>query len=365
MSQIVQVILEIADRFLPVVRLLPAEFSNKLTCELLLLLSKLIDDYEPFDEHLIRGKSVEPLKFLGISFPSRVGIAAGLDKNGKYVDGLGLLGSGFIEIGSVLSAPHQGNSSPRLWRLPKEKGMLNSMGMPSVGVEQVVKYLKKKKWNGVLGINIAKHPLQTQAEFIDAVPFMLEKLSPFCDYFTVNLSCPNTDELVALQDKNFQQALFSRIAQFNNEAAETKAILIKIGPNMNGGNGYSWPEQQLAYFRDLMYEFKISGVIVCNTCADLELYKHLSGYRTDMKGGLSGKPLASISEQLLQQFRSIVPREKLLISCGGILTQQDIETRLAMGADLVQLYTGLIYSGMKLFNALPIKKSRQTDENRS
>ncbi|HVV67651.1 MAG TPA: quinone-dependent dihydroorotate dehydrogenase [Gammaproteobacteria bacterium] len=315
---------------------LPPETAHKTTLKTLALLQKL------GLSHLISRKHQQPITLMGLQFPNPIGLAAGFDKNGDYIDALAPLGFGFIEIGTITPRPQPGNPKPRLFRLPKAQALINRMGFNNQGVDYLVNQVKQAKYSGILGINIGKNfdtPLEQAAQ--DYL-FCLERVYAHASYITVNISSPNTQGLRQLQDTNALTELLTALKTAQHHLAEQHQkyvpLVVKIAPDLDN-----------AAIEDMATVFlqqKIDGVIATNTTLSREGVTELP--HANETGGLSGKPLFDKSLNVVQQLSHHLQGQIPIIGCGGIMSVKDIQTMRAAGASLVQVYTGLVYQGLQL-----------------
>lgn len=278
-------------------------------------------------------------KILGLNFPNPIGLAAGFDKNGKYYDAMKYLGFGFVEIGTITPKPQDGNPKPRLFRLPKDQALINRMGFNNAGADELAKRLTNRKNDGtILGINIGKNK-NTPNENADAdYIYCFEKLFPFADYFVVNVSSPNTPDLRALQDKKPLLQLLSTLQNLNNQKLTPKPILLKIAPDLN--------EEQLDDVIDILKTTKLAGVIATNTTIDRsQLTTDTDVVQNIGAGGVSGFPIKKRSTEVIHFLRKKLDKEVVIIGVGGINTYEDAKEKLDAGANLIQIYTGLVYEG--------------------
>jgi dihydroorotate dehydrogenase len=289
----------------------------------------------------------KPVQAFGLTFKNPVGLAAGYDKDGLAIRGLAALGLGHVEIGTVTPKPQPGNPRPRVFRLVEDEGVINRMGFPGRGADFVVEKLKRsnvqtfRPANIVLGLNLGKNkdtPLEEAAQ--DYVELM-RRFIFLADYLTINISSPNTVGLRRLQGREMLEQLLGSIHREREEIALGRGgnapILVKISPDMS--------EEELEDAVGVILERGMDGIIATNTSLAREGLK--SEYRGEA-GGLSGSPLAAGSEAVLRQVVKQVNGKVPIISVGGIMTPEDARKRLALGASLVQLYTGLVYRGPKL-----------------
>jgi len=279
---------------------------------------------------------------MGLTFPNPVGLAAGLDKNGEYIDALAALGFGFIEIGTVTPRPQPGNPAPRLFRLPRASALINRLGFNNRGVDYLVANVRRSSWQGVLGINIGKNfdtPVERAADDYLAC---LRKVYGHASYVTINISSPNTKGLRSLQEGAQLDALLAALAAERDVLAgahdKRVPLALKIAPDLDTG--------QVAAVADLVREYRFDAVIATNTTVDRDAVSGLA--HAEEAGGLSGAPLTTKSTavvaQLARELGSAVP----VIAVGGIMSGADAAAKIAAGAALVQLYTGLVYAGPHL-----------------
>lgn len=278
--------------------------------------------------------------FMGLHFKNPIGLAAGFDKDGTYYTMMNELGFGFIEIGTVTPKPQDGNPKPRLFRLPADEALINRMGFNNAGADVLAERLHKKgKPQGlIVGINIGKNKVTPNEEALNDYVYCFEKLFDHADYFAVNVSSPNTPDLRALQDKKPLTELLGHLQQLNLSKPHPKPILLKIAPDLN--------EEQLTDIVDIVNQTGIAGVISTNTTisrADLRTEK--ATLDKIGAGGLSGKPVAERSTEIIRFLRSKLQPEIIIIGVGGIRNAADAKEKIAAGADLLQVYTGLVYEG--------------------
>jgi dihydroorotate dehydrogenase len=280
----------------------------------------------------------------GIKFRNPVGLAAGFDKDAKAIAELGSLGFGFIEIGTVTPKAQTGNPLPRLFRLPADQALINRMGFNNEGVDAAVARLKKKH-KLIVGGNIGKNKITENENAINDYLICFEALFPYCDYFTVNISSPNTPGLRELQDKEPLIRLLEAVQKANHSKPTAKPVFLKIAPDLT--------PSQVDDIIDITLKTKLAGLIISNTTISRE------GLNTGQieidkigAGGLSGKPVFEKSTALLKYVAEKSGKQFALIASGGIFTPQQAREKLQAGADLVQLYTGFIYEGPALVKAI-------------
>jgi dihydroorotate dehydrogenase len=284
----------------------------------------------------------KPITCMGIEFPNPVGLAAGLDKNGAYIDALADLGFGFIEIGTITPRPQSGNPHPRLFRLPKAKAIINRMGFNNDGVDQLIENVKAAKFKGILGINIGKNADTPVENAVDDYLICLEKVYNYASYITVNISSPNTKNLRSLQSGDalteLLKTLKHRQLQLADEFQHYVPLVLKVAPDLE--------QEDIHFIANQLVKFKIDGLIVTNTTLSREGVEDLP-YGNE-SGGLSGAPVFAKSTQCLAEFSKVLNGQIPLIGVGGILSGQDAVAKRDVGASLVQVYSGLIYTGPKL-----------------
>lgn len=283
-----------------------------------------------------------PATLMGLSLPNPVGLAAGLDKNGQYIDALAALGFGFIEIGTVTPKAQAGNPKPRLFRVPEHQAVINRMGFNNQGIDAMIQNIEKSRFNGILGINIGKNATTPIENAADDYLICLEKAYAHAGYITVNISSPNTQNLRALQGGDELSALLSALKnkQAHLAAAHGRYVplAVKIAPDLN--------EQQVADIAHAAIQTEIDGIIATNTTIDKSALGHhpLAGEQ----GGLSGAPVREASNRVLKQLLAELEGRLPVIGVGGILSGADAAAKLHMGAAAVQVYSGLIYRGPAL-----------------
>jgi dihydroorotate dehydrogenase len=283
-----------------------------------------------------------PREVRGLTFPNPVGLAAGLDKNAAYIDGFAKLGFGFIEVGTVTPRPQPGNPRPRLFRVKEAQGIINRFGFNNLGVDRLIENVKATEYNGILGINIGKNFDTPNDRAADDYLICMQKVYNLASYITVNISSPNTKNLRDLQEKETLSALLATLkneqSKLSDQHGKYVPLALKIAPDLT--------ETQVAEISGLLIQHKIDAVIATNTTLARDAVKGLPN--ADETGGLSGKPVRNQStlviKQLSKQLQGAVP----IIGVGGILSGADAVEKIAAGASLVQVYSGLIYQGPKL-----------------
>lgn len=286
----------------------------------------------------------DAVSVMGLKFPNRVGLAAGLDKNGDYFNALGKLGFGFVEVGTITPKPQPGNSRPRLYRLPKYDAIINRMGFNNKGIEYLVKRIKQRRFSGVLGINIGKNKQTAEEEALNDYCLAMSTVYPYADYITINISSPNTPGLRKLQyGDNLQRLLIGlkqRQQQLDAHYQRYVPIAVKIAPDLN--------DKEIGWVANCLVDNDIDGIIATNTTLNRDpVAKDTLAIE---KGGLSGAPLQQLSNHVIRQLRCEIGNKLPIIGVGGICCGADAVEKLNAGADLVQLYTGLVYRGVGLIS---------------
>ena len=279
--------------------------------------------------------------YKNLTFKNKLGIAAGLDKNGDFIDALGALGFGFIEVGTVTPVPQHGNSKPRIFRFPAENAIINRLGFNNKGVDYLVRQVKHRKYSGILGINIGANKDSLGQKRIDDYVECFQKVAPYADYITINISSPNTPNLRALHSKDNFIPLFSALRAARETVHFESPIFIKLSPDES--------QETITDIINAIKEYEFDVIIASNTTTD---HTALAG-RQDSKiaGGLSGKPLFSKSNELLQSIHQHDPN-LIKIGVGGVFTLRDFNQKLESGASLVQIYTSFIYEGPGIVSKL-------------
>jgi dihydroorotate dehydrogenase len=288
----------------------------------------------------------DPVQLAGLKFPNRIGLAAGLDKNGRCIDGLGAMGFGFVEVGTVTPKAQPGNPKPRLFRLPQAHALINRLGFNNDGLPAFVAHVRRSRWfrarGGVLGLNIGKNAATPIERAADDYLLGLEGVFPHADYVTVNVSSPNTQDLRSLQGDAALDALLSALVSRREALSRAQRrqvpLLLKVAPDLS--------DAQLQVIAATIKRHGIDGVIATNTTVARDAVQGLP--HADEAGGLSGTPLREPSNRAIRVLRAELGRRVPIIGVGGVLSGSDACTKLDAGADLVQIYTGLIYKGPSL-----------------
>ena len=287
----------------------------------------------------VRHSAADPRTIMGLTFPNPVGLAAGLDKNGDYIDALAALGFGFIEIGTVTPLPQPGNPKPRMFRLSEAQAIINRMGFNNDGVDKLIENVRRADYRGILGINIGKNASTPIEYAADDYLTCLCKVYPYASYVTVNISSPNTKNLRQLQGGDELDALLAQLKAKQEKLTEQYGkyvpLVVKIAPDLN--------EEQITQIAALLRRHRMDGVIATNTTLSRDGVEHLRyGNET---GGLSGAPVREKSTNVIRQLAATLQGELPIIGVGGILSGADAVEKIHAGAALVQLYSGLVYRG--------------------
>lgn len=288
----------------------------------------------------------DPREVMGIRFPNPVGLAAGLDKDGRYIDGLASLGFGSIEIGTVTPRAQAGNPKPRMFRLPQANAIINRMGFNNGGVDAFVANVQASRFyqekQGVLGLNIGKNADTPIEKAADDYLHCLSKVYPYASYVTVNISSPNTKNLRQLQGANELDELLAKLKDAQQRLADQHKryvpIALKIAPDVDS--------EQIKNIADALLRHKFDGVIATNTTITRDAVKDLP--HGEEAGGLSGEPVFALSNQVIRALKSELGDALPIIGVGGIFSGADAKAKMDAGASLVQVYSGLIYKGPAL-----------------
>nr|CAA6817791.1 MAG: Dihydroorotate dehydrogenase (EC [uncultured Thiotrichaceae bacterium] len=315
---------------------LPAETSHHLSLKSLKLIEKtgLLGKGKPLASTAVN--------VMGIDFPNPVGLAAGLDKNGEYIDAMGALGFGFVEIGTVTPRPQSGNPTPRMFRLPEAKAIINRMGFNNHGLEYLLGQVENMKYQGVLGINIGKNADTPVERAVDDYLLGLKAVYEHADYITINISSPNTPGLRTLQYgddlHNLLAPLKAEQAKLAEQHGKYVPLAVKVAPDLTA--------DEIASMSVVFLKNKIDGLIATNTLLDKTAVRDLR--YGEEQGGLSGQPLTLKSTEVIRVFHQHLGDEIPIIGVGGIMCGDDAKAKLDAGAKLVQLYSGFIYAGPSL-----------------
>jgi dihydroorotate dehydrogenase len=293
----------------------------------------------------------------GLTFPNRVGLAAGLDKNARCIDAWNAMGFGFVEVGTVTPLGQSGNPKPRMFRIPEKQALINRLGFNNEGLDAFIANVKRSQFHSnlrsinkgknpnttqnrmLLGLNIGKNAATPIERAVDDYLICLAGVYPYADYITVNISSPNTKNLRALQSDEALYGLLGSIAQRRAELAQehgmSKPIFLKIAPDLD--------EQQIKVIALTLQKHQIDGVIATNTTLSREAVQGLQ--HAEETGGLSGAPVLEASNEVIKQLRASLGKNYPIIGVGGVLSGEDALSKIQAGADVVQIYTGMIYKG--------------------
>ena len=299
----------------------------------------------------------DPLTLAGLRFPNRIGLAAGLDKNGRCIDGLGAIGFGFIEVGTVTPKAQSGNPKPRLFRLPEAQALINRLGFNNEGLDSFLAHVQRahsfRAGGGLIGLNIGKNAATPIEDAVDDYLTCLDRVYAEADYVAVNISSPNTQHLRELQSNAALDSLLGAIQErrwlLESQYARRVPIFVKIAPDLD--------EAQVAMIAATLQKHDIDGVIATNTTLARDAVKGLA--HAQELGGLSGKPVFEASNRVIRRLRAALGKNYPIIGVGGVLSGADALAKIAAGADLVQIYTGFIYRGPRLVSecALALKNA--------
>jgi len=318
-------------------RLLPPELAHSVALNSLNILYKV-----GLVSFLFPAKDYSPsFTYKNLIFKNRLGIAAGLDKNGDYIDSLGALGFGFVEVGTVTPLPQEGNPKPRVFRFLSQQAIVNRLGFNNKGANYLVKKLKLRKFEGIVGVNIGSNKNSQGQKRIDDYVECFNKVAPYSDYITINISSPNTPNLRALHAKENLIPLFSAIQIARDNINYVNPIFIKVSPDES--------DQIILQITQAINDYQFDGVIVSNTTINKDELNH--NVAQDIAGGLSGKPLFTRSNSLLNLIHQN-DKDLLKIGVGGVFSDMDFEKKLELGASLVQIYTSFIYEGPGIVSKL-------------
>jgi len=320
--------------FLQLFKLLPPELAHSFSLKSLKILYKLrlLKYFISFDDN-----HIDEIEFAGMIFKNRLGTAAGLDKNGDYIDALGELGFGFLEVGTVTPVPQDGNTKPRVFRNYKENSIINRLGFNNKGVDHLLKNLKKRKYKGILGVNIGANKDSSGDQRINDYLICLEKVNKYADYITINISSPNTPNLRDLHSEANLAKLINEVDRVVEELKINIPIFLKISPDEKN--------ESIDLIIKLVESSSIIGIIATNTTIDKS--NILSKEFKVIDGGLSGEKLMDESTKKLSYIKS-KSQNMPLIGVGGVLSREDFKKKIDSGADLIQIYTGFIIKGPDL-----------------
>ena len=297
--------------------------------------------------HLSDQPAPDPRKLCGITFPNPVGLAAGLDKDGKHIDALGTLGFGFLEIGTVTPKPQPGNPKPRMFRLPQAQAIINRMGFNNDGVDACVQRVRNSTYwqnGGIVGLNIGKNASTSIENAASDYVTAMEAVYEVASYITVNISSPNTQNLRALQGEDMLRSLLQSLhiarEALSDRFGIRKPLFLKIAPDLE--------QNDIKLIADLLMEFKIDAIIATNTTIARDAVQGLEF--SQEAGGLSGAPVRHVSTEVVRSLKGYLGDVIPIVGVGGIMSGKDAQEKITAGASLVQIYSGLIYRGPKLIS---------------
>jgi len=303
----------------------------------------------------------DPVTVAGLQFPNRVGLAAGMDKNARCIDALGSMGFGCIEVGTVTPLGQPGNPQPRMFRLPAAKALINRLGFNNEGLEAFIANVRQSRFRSqgrILGLNIGKNATTPIQHAADDYLICLEGVYPHADYVTVNISSPNTSNLRELQSDAALNGLLASLSakreQLQGVHGRRVPLFVKIAPDLD--------TDQVSHIAAILQRHGMDGVVATNTTVSRSAVQGLP--HADETGGLSGAPLRETSNQVIRQLRQLLGRAFPIIGVGGILSAADAVGKIEAGADLVQIYTGLIYQGPALVEQSAVALRRHAGRNR-
>ena len=322
-----------------------AEAAHDLTMK-----SLALTQHSPLKMAYCAGRVEDPIELAGLKFPNRVGMAAGLDKNARCIDGLAAMGFGFVEVGTVTPKAQAGNPKPRMFRLPEANALINRLGFNNEGLDAFLRNVRastlRQQSSGklplLLGLNIGKNAVTSIENAVDDYLACLDGVYPQADYVAVNISSPNTQNLRALQSDEALDALLGAIAERREKLKQahgkTVPIFVKIAPDLD--------EAQIEVIAATLKRHAMDGVIATNTTLSREAVKGMA--HAEEAGGLSGAPVLAASNRVISQLRAALGAGYPIIGVGGVMSGADAVSKIKAGADVVQIYTGLIYKGPAL-----------------
>ena len=323
--------------FLKILRLLPPEIAHKIALDLLSLSYKF-----GILSFIFRKPNDENCSFAGMDLSNRLGTAAGLDKNGDYIDCLGALGFGFLEVGTVTPMPQYGNPKPRVFRNFDENSIINRLGFNNMGVDRLVKNLKSRSFDGIVGVNVGANKNSNDEERINDYLHCIEKVHKHADYITVNVSSPNTPNLRNLQNDANLHHLVSKVDKLVNKSQIKIPLFLKISPDENNIT----IENIVEIVKDSIF----CGIVATNTTIDKTALSNIK-YK-NIEGGLSGEPLMKKSTEMIELINKKANKTIPIIGVGGVMNREDYLEKITSGAGLVQIYTGFVLKGPKIVSQI-------------
>ena len=327
------------------------ETAHKITFGLIKLpfVSQIFKLLYKKESHLIKS-----FNYKNLYFQNRIGLAAGLDKDGEAIKSISALGFGFIEVGTVTPKPQPGNDKPRLFRLIDQEAIINRMGFNNKGVENIKNKLKKvKNKKCIIGVNIGKNKTTPLEEAYKDYVYCFKELFEFADYFAINVSSPNTADLRKLQEPEYLEKILQELQNVNKTKEGKKPIFLKIAPDLENSS--------IDTVIELVKKHNIDGIIATNTTIDRSIINN--DKYNKLSGGLSGKPLKNKSNEIIKYLKSKSNNQYIIIGVGGVSNFDDYQEKLNCGADLVQIYTSFIYEGPDIVKQI-LKKEITNNKNK-
>ncbi|MDC3102713.1 quinone-dependent dihydroorotate dehydrogenase [Gammaproteobacteria bacterium] len=323
--------------FLKIFRLLPPEIAHKIALDLLNLFHKF-----GILSFIFKKPKDENCSFAGMNLSNRLGTAAGLDKNGDYIDCLGALGFGFLEVGTVTPLPQYGNPKPRVFRNFDENSIINRLGFNNKGVDRLVKNLKSRSFEGIVGVNVGANKNSNDEERINDYLHCIEKVYKYADYITVNVSSPNTPNLRNLQNDANLLNLVSKVDKMVNKLQIRIPLFLKISPDENNTT--------IENIVEIIKNSIFSGIVATNTTIDKTSLLNIK-YK-NIEGGLSGGPLMNKSTEMIKMINTKANKTIPIIGVGGVMDKEDYLEKITSGAGLVQIYTGFVIKGPNIVSQI-------------
>lgn len=327
----------------PLLFCLPAEYAHRFSLRVLSWMVHL-----GYEQKIKTNFS----QVMGLSFPNRIGISAGLDKNAEFIDTLGKLGVGFIEVGSVSIQSREGNPKPRVFRVPEKNALINRIGLANVGIKTFVDNIKKRRFAGVIGVNLTKNKETASTDAVDDYCQAMADVYPYAGYITINISCPAETGLRDLQFgtelQHLLKALKTQQAHLNQQHRRYVPITIKISPDLSAAD--------IALICKALLAHKIDGLIATNTTTQRAMLGDMD--IAHEAGGLSGAPLFPLALAIVKQCYQHLQGQIPIIAVGGIRSQAEALAMFTAGAELIQVYTGLVYEGPTLIRELILASQR-------
>ena len=323
--------------FVLVLQRMPVEGAHRLATLALRAVSRIPGCAAVMRRCLVPHDPALQVDAFGLSFPSPLGVAAGMDKDAGWFESLGLLGFGFVEVGTVTARPQPGQPAPRIFRIAQDRALLNKMGFPNPGARAIAARLRNRSGRPIVGVNVGKS-MSTPVESVDAdYRSTVHEVAQSCDYLVLNVSSPNTPGLREMQTPDLLRPLILSVRQELQALSVEVPLLIKIGPDITN--------ERVDAIADLALELALDGIVAVNTTADRSVLPHASVIAEVDGGGVSGAPLRARAVEVLERLYERVGDRLVLISVGGISTPDDAWERVLAGATLIQAYTGFIYGG--------------------